>query len=129
MLNRRLFTAKHVNRFSQVVLVLLNGVIADGFFYSAHAQCAASDKIYVNPALIPKRHIPSERTMQHILGRGSADADPAVKQLLIQQYMQKDQPIVVPFRARSWCTQPILVFSSIFPDKIARSHATANGQG
>jgi hypothetical protein len=32
--------AKHV---AQVVL-LLTGMIADGFFYSAHAQCADTDK-------------------------------------------------------------------------------------
>jgi hypothetical protein len=33
-------------------LVLLSGMFADG---SAHAQCAAKDKIYIDPRLVPKR--------------------------------------------------------------------------
>jgi hypothetical protein len=54
MLDRRLVSAKHVKRIAQVVLVLLNGMIAEGFFYSAHAQCAPTDKIYIDPRLVPK---------------------------------------------------------------------------
>jgi hypothetical protein len=35
-------------------LALLSGIFADGFFYSAHAQCAPTDKIYIDPKAGPK---------------------------------------------------------------------------
>jgi hypothetical protein len=35
------------------LLILL--IIADGYFYSAHAQCAPTDKIYIDPRLVPMR--------------------------------------------------------------------------
>jgi hypothetical protein len=34
-------------------LALLCGVFADGYFYSAHAQCGAGDKIYIDPRSVP----------------------------------------------------------------------------
>jgi|SRR6266851_2088612 len=83
-----------VKRLAQVVLVLLNGMVADGFFYSAHAQCAATDKIYIDPRLIPQR--PNMRpSMFDVLNDNNMD--PGVKQRLLEQHMQQGQPIVVPF--------------------------------
>jgi hypothetical protein len=95
MLNRRLFTAKHVKQLAQVVLVLLNGMIAEGFFYSAHAQCAATDKIYIDPRLVPERPNISPEAMQRILA--SDYIEPRIKERMWQQYRQKGQPIVVPY--------------------------------
>src|SRR5437660_1482988 len=69
-------------------------LIVDGFFYSAHAQCAASDKIYIDPRLVPKRPNISPEAMQRILANPYADKE--TKQLLFQQYMQRGQPIEVP---------------------------------
>jgi hypothetical protein len=40
------------NHVAQVVL-LLTGMIADGFFYSAHAECAATDKMLHRPEACP----------------------------------------------------------------------------
>ena len=79
---------------AQVVLV---GIIADGFFYSAaHAQCAPTDKIYIDPRLVPKRIAPSEQAMLDVLRGGSA-VDPSIKERMLQQYQQRGQPIVVPY--------------------------------
>jgi hypothetical protein len=89
------FTAKHVKRLAQVVLVLANGMIADGFFYSAHAQCAPTDKIYIDPRLVPKRGNISGDTLYNILR--NPYSDPLIKQQFLQLYMQKGQPIEVPF--------------------------------
>ena len=48
-------------------LALLGSVFADGFFYSAHAQCAPTDKIYIDPRLVPKRPNISPNNMMGIL--------------------------------------------------------------
>jgi len=37
------------------LLLIVCGTLVDGFFYSAHAQCAPTDKIYIDPRLVPKR--------------------------------------------------------------------------
>jgi hypothetical protein len=84
----------HVKRRAQVVLILLSGMIADGFFYSAHAQCAATDKIYIDPRLVPRPPNISPQAMTRIL---LGDLDPALKTRMYQQYLQQGQPIVVPF--------------------------------
>jgi hypothetical protein len=75
---------------------VLLGIIADGFCYSAaHAQCAATDKIYIDPRLVPKRPNISPEAAQGLLLHpelgGSARDD------LLRQYFQQGQPIVVPF--------------------------------
>jgi hypothetical protein len=62
---------------------------------SAHAQCAATDKIYIDPRLVPKPlDIPQDR-MDRILA--SPNIDPAIKSQMWSEYAQKGQPIVVPF--------------------------------
>jgi hypothetical protein len=84
----------HVKRLAQVVLVSLSGMIADGFFYSANAQCAATDKIYIDPRLVPKRlHCSREDLLGMMLSR----APPETKNFILQQCMQQGQPIVVPY--------------------------------
>jgi hypothetical protein len=85
----------HVKRLAQVGLVLLNGMIADGLFYSAHAQCAPTDKIYIDPRLVPQRHPISPEAARSLMRPNNMN--PAISQQLLQEYMQKDQPIVVPF--------------------------------
>jgi|SRR6516164_601249 hypothetical protein len=74
-------------------LVLLSGVFADGFFYSAHAQCAPTDKIYIDPRLVPKRVSPPRI--------GAILANPAIppeaKSQMLQEYGQRNQPIMVPY--------------------------------
>jgi hypothetical protein len=87
--------AKNHVKLAQVVLVLLTGMIADGFFYSAHAQCAATDKIYIDPRLVPKRlHCSRENLMGMMLSR---TIPPETQNFILQQCMQQGQPIVVPF--------------------------------
>jgi len=51
---RRLLTAKHVKQLARIVLVLLSGMFVDGFFYSAHAQCAAC-RMAINASMY-RRH-------------------------------------------------------------------------
>jgi hypothetical protein len=77
---------------AQVVLV---GIIADGFFYSAHAQCAATDKIYIDPALVPRRDPVSPELCRSLMRPNNMN--PAVGDHLLSQCMQQGQPIVVPY--------------------------------
>jgi hypothetical protein len=76
-------------------LALLSGVFADGFFYSAHAQCAPTDKIYIDPRLVPKPLAPSPGNMQGILANPMLS--PEAKAQILQQYQLQGQPIVVPY--------------------------------
>jgi len=93
VVDRRLVTARHVKQLAQVVLLLLSGMFADGFFYSAHAQCAPTDKIYIDPRLVPKRpQISDDQMLGIMLGNSS----PEEKALSRQLFMQQGQPIVVP---------------------------------
>ena len=82
---------------SKVVLplVLLSSVFFDGLFYSAHAQCAPEDKIYIDPRLVPRPpNISREAMMAIMLGRNLSSED---KTRMLQQYQQQGQPIVVPY--------------------------------
>ena len=73
-------------------LTLLIGVFADG---SAHAQCAPTDKIYIDPRLVPKRLIISPESMKAILLGHTIPWE--TKNYYLQQYQQRGQPIVVPY--------------------------------
>ena len=78
-------------------LALLSSVFADGFFYSARAQCAPTDKIYIDPRLVPKRlNMTPEQFKAIMLSPGST---PEMKKFALQQYQQQGQgqPIVVPY--------------------------------
>src|SRR5262249_36438159 len=78
-------------------LALLSGVFADGFFYSAHAQCAPTDKIYIDPRLVPKPpNISREAMMAIMLNR---NLTPEARGQMLQQYQQQGQgqPIVIPY--------------------------------
>src|SRR5262249_10010897 len=76
---RRLFTA---------ALLLLSSMCAD-----AHAQCAPTDKIYIDPRLVPKRpQISDDQMLGIMLGNSS----PEEKALSRRLYMQQGQPIEIP---------------------------------
>jgi hypothetical protein len=76
-------------------LALLSGIFADGFFYSAHAQCDPTDKIYIDPRLVPRPHSPSPEGCGALMLPNNMN--PAISQQLLQQCMQRGQPIVVPY--------------------------------
>jgi hypothetical protein len=76
-------------------LMLLSGVFADGFFYSAHAQCGAEDKIYIDPRLVPKPPNISPNNMMGILANPMLS--PEAKAEMYKQYQQQGQPIAVPY--------------------------------
>jgi len=79
---------------AQVILV---GIINDGFFYSAaHAQCAATDKIYIDPSLVPKRPTLSREGFSALMNNRNPNAE-KMNQYLLQQHMQRNQPIEVPY--------------------------------
>jgi len=78
-----------------LLLLIVCGTLVDGFFYSAHAQCAASDKIYIDPRLVPQRPSPPEGSMGSLMA--SRFLSPEAKQQLLQEYAQRNQPIVVPY--------------------------------
>jgi hypothetical protein len=62
---------------------------------SAHAQCAPTDKIYIDPRLVPQRPNISRDDMVNTLA--SRRLNEELKQRLYEQYKQQDQPIVVPY--------------------------------
>ena len=72
-------------------LVLLSGVFADG---SAHAQCAPEDKIYIDPRLVPKRPVLTPRGFSAVMAARRRDT---LDDYLLQQTMQRNQPIVIPY--------------------------------
>ena len=73
-------------------LALLCGAFADG---SAHAQCAPTDKIYIDPRLVPRPPNISRAAMMAImLDRNLSSED---KTRMLRQYQQQGQPIVVPY--------------------------------
>ena len=73
-------------------LALLSSVFADG---PAHAQCAPTDKIYIDPRLVPKRpNMTREQFKAIMLSPGST---PEMKAWAQREYTQKYQPIVVPY--------------------------------
>jgi hypothetical protein len=77
---------------AQVVL-LLTGMIAD--YSAAHAECAATDKIYIDPRLVPK---PLRCSREDLMGMMvSRNTPPETKNFILQQCMQQGQPIVVPY--------------------------------
>jgi hypothetical protein len=71
---------------------------------SAHAQCAPTDKIYIDPRLVPKRPNISRDDMVNTLA--SRPLNEELKQRLYEQYKQQDQPIVVPFGAGKVLVHP-----------------------
>jgi len=78
----------------QVVLLLLSGMCADGFFYSAHAQCAPTDKIYIDPRLVPRRpQISREGYAAIILNPNLPDA---IKLDAHRKMAEQNQPIEIP---------------------------------
>ena len=85
--------------------MLLNGVIADGYFYSAHAQCGVGDKIYIDPRLVPGQ--PQITPAQITAFMVSEDISSADKTKLWMMYRQQDQPIEVPFGTGKVLVNPI----------------------
>ena len=76
------------------ILLPLLLLIADGFFYSAHAQCAPTDKIYIDPRLVPRRPQISEEAWKHI---GLSDTiSPEQKAMFYRLLMQQNDPIEIP---------------------------------
>jgi hypothetical protein len=81
---------------------LLSSVFADG---SANAQCAPTDKIYIDPRLVPKPpNISREAMMAILLGH---NLSPEAKAQMLQQYQQQGQPIVVPYGTGKVLVHPI----------------------
>jgi len=79
-----------IMRKSLIVAVLpLLLMIAD-----AHAQCAPTDKIYIDPRLVPRRPQISEEAWKHI---GLSDTiSPEQKAMFYRLLMQQNDPIEIP---------------------------------
>jgi hypothetical protein len=77
-------------------LALLSGIFADGFFYSVHAQCADTDKIYIDPRLVPKPLRCSPNDLQGLL-LGEQRNTAFGQEILLQCMRQaQNQPIRIP---------------------------------
>jgi len=72
-------------------VALLSSIFADS---SAHAQCAPTDKIYIDPRLVPKRPILSREGFYACMSNPNPNA--ACK-YMVEQYLQQRQPIAVPY--------------------------------
>jgi hypothetical protein len=77
------------------VIVVLLLVLLGGIGSAAHAQCAPTDKIYIDPRLVPKPPNISPGAMGRIMA--NPYGDPEVKAEMFKQYQQQGQPIVVPY--------------------------------
>jgi hypothetical protein len=61
---------------------------------SPHAQCAPTDKIYIDPRFVPQRPNISPEAMARIF---AGHGDQAITRRMFQQYQQQGQPIVMPY--------------------------------
>ena len=59
------------------------------------AQCAPTDKIYIDPRLVPQRQLMSRDTFYHTTG--DFDLDYFQKQRAANIYFNQYQPIQIPF--------------------------------
>jgi len=62
---------------------------------SAHAQCAPTDKIYIDPRLVPQRPQISPGQATRLLL--PSEADQSLKRQLIEQFRHQNDPIVIPY--------------------------------
>ena len=59
----------------------------------AHAQCAPTDKIYIDPRLVPQqRQLTLQQFQAMMNGR-----DPEIRHQAIEMLKQRGQPIVMPY--------------------------------
>jgi hypothetical protein len=72
-------------------VILVGGIIANGFYSAAHAQCAPEDKIYIEPRLVPRPPSPEACRALGLSGPHPGD------EYLARQCSQRGQPIVVPY--------------------------------
>ena len=61
---------------------------------SANAQCADTDKIYIDPRLVPKRPVLDRGGFAACMN--NRNPNDTMCQYLLEQTMQRNQPIVVP---------------------------------
>jgi hypothetical protein len=86
------------------VILIVFLMIADGVFYSAHAQCAATDKIYIDPRLVPRRPQISREGYQAIMNApGIPDA---IKLDAHRKMTEQNQPIVIPYETGKVLVHP-----------------------
>ena len=78
-----------------LLLAIVIAIAADTSFQSAHAQCAPTDKIYIDPRLVPQRQHMSPDTFYHTTG--DFDLDYFQKQVAANIYFNQYQPIQIPF--------------------------------
>jgi hypothetical protein len=76
-----------------ILIVLL--MMVDGVLYSAHAQCAATDKIYIDPRLVPQRPPCDPAAAARLMTNPTVP--PAVKDRIHRQCMERNEPIRIPF--------------------------------
>src|SRR5262249_52055222 len=87
----------------RVILIVLL-MIADGCLYSAHAQCAATDKIYIDPRLVPKRPQISAEDFKKIMS--SPGIPDAIKLDAHRKMMEQNHPIAIPNEAGKVLVHP-----------------------
>jgi hypothetical protein len=76
-------------------LMLLSGMFVDEF--PAHAQCAPTDKIYIDPRLVPRQpHITQGQMLAAMLDKNISSAERMrIREMYQSQF--SGQPIVVPY--------------------------------
>jgi hypothetical protein len=61
----------------------------------ANAQCAAGDKIYIDPRLVPQRQMVSRQQYYDIMT--NPYTDPAMKSYIANSFLNQFQPIQIPY--------------------------------
>jgi hypothetical protein len=81
---------------SRIVLIVLL-MMAEGCFYSAHAQCAADDKIYIDPRLLPRPLNCSPDGLARIMAGERWHQTPSGQEIIRRCLEQaQNQPIRIP---------------------------------
>lgn len=89
-------TENHMERCRRhVFCALFCAIFADGCLRAAIARCAPSDKILIDPNLVPRRPQISQEAYDRIMSSTSLGRDQ--KEFATQLYLQQSQPIEIPF--------------------------------
>jgi hypothetical protein len=82
------------NRFSLVLITLTVAFEAQPAV-KAWAQCAPTDKIFIDPRLVPQRQTVTKE--QYIAVMSNPYSDPALKKYIMDSYNSQFQPMQLPY--------------------------------
>jgi hypothetical protein len=79
-----------------LLAIAIAGAMALASMQSAAAQCAASERIYIDPRLVPKRPQISRENIVNLMANDFVSEE--IKRRALDSYYNQHQPIQLPYR-------------------------------